>query len=78
MPKTPWNRVILEEFVSLALLTEEEEKILRTRIAGYSQVQQSLSLHLSTATVERIVRKMKEKYIALVPYSDKLPIDLDF
>jgi hypothetical protein len=28
--------------------------------------------------VERIVRKMKEKYIALVPYSDKLPIDLDF
>ena len=36
-PKTmskqvPWNKIILETFISLAVLTDEEEKILRTRV----------------------------------------------
>lgn len=31
MDTVPWNRVILEEFCSLAILTPLEEQILRTR-----------------------------------------------
>ena len=30
----PWNKLILEEFIKEALLTKEEEMIIRTRIAG--------------------------------------------
>lgn len=37
MDTVPWNRVILEEFCSLAILTPLEEQILRTRAAGWSQ-----------------------------------------
>ena len=40
MASVPWNRVILEEFTSLAILTPEDEKILRTRAAGWSQIRQ--------------------------------------
>ena len=34
MKQVPWNKIILEEFISLALLTKEEEMIMRTRVAG--------------------------------------------
>ena len=40
MDTVPWNRVFLEEFIQLACLTPEDEKILRTRVAGWSQVKQ--------------------------------------
>lgn len=30
--QVPWNKIILEEFINLALLTNDEEMILRTRI----------------------------------------------
>lgn len=33
--QVPWNKIILEEFINLALLTKEEEMILRTRIYGW-------------------------------------------
>jgi hypothetical protein len=81
MDKVPWNRVILEEFVSLALLTEEEENILRERVDPkwrQNQVHQSIDFYVSTATVTRRIRKMRKKYQSLVPYSDKLPENLDF
>lgn len=32
--QVPWNKIILEEFINLALLTKDEEMILRTRIYG--------------------------------------------
>ena len=32
--EVPWNKLILEEFIKEALLTKEEEMIIRTRIAG--------------------------------------------
>lgn len=78
MKKVPWNRVILDEFVSLALLTDEEEEILRTRAQGWSQVRQCFAFNVSSATLTRRVRRMKDKYDSLVPYSDKLPANLDF
>lgn len=78
MDKIPWNRVILDEYISLALLTEEEEKLIRTRAAGWSQVRQCHAFNMSLATITRKMKKMKTKYASLVPYSDKLPEDLDF
>lgn len=78
MKKVPWNRVILDEYVSLALLTDEDEKIIRTRAAGWSQTKQCMTFNVSPATLTRRISRMRRKYNMLVPYSDKLPDDLDF
>lgn len=37
--QVPWNKIILEEFINLALLTKDEEMILRTRIYTDGQLE---------------------------------------
>lgn len=78
MEKVPWNRAILEEFLSLAFISPEEEMILRTRIAGWNQVKQCHELHMSLATLNRKIGKLKGKYESARSYSEKLPENLDF
>jgi hypothetical protein len=68
-----WNKVILEEFLRLALLTETEEKVLRTRIAGWSRVKQSMELNMSVSTVDSVIRMIGLKYDMVQPYSNILP-----
>lgn len=65
--RVPWTKSMLEKFIEEALLTEDEEQILRTRIAGWSIVKQSMEFGLSTSSVSRIVREIKRKYVALQP-----------
>lgn len=78
MAKVPWNRAILEEFSRLAFLTQEEEAILKSRIAGWNQVKQCHEFHMSPATLNRRIRAMKDKYASAREYSDILPGELDF
>lgn len=78
MDKIPWNRVILDEFISLAILTPEEEQLIRTRAAGWSQTKQCHDLKMSPATLNRIIRKLKTEYASLAEYSEKLPHNLNF
>lgn len=78
MEKVPWDKVILKEFLDLAFVTEEEEKLLKTRIAGWSQVKQCRVYHLSLATLNRRIRKLKEKYYSVQKYSEILPKNLKF
>lgn len=78
MDKVPWNPVIFREFVSLSYLTEEEEKILKTRIAGWNQAAQIHELNMSLATLNRKTRKLKDKYYSVVKYSKILPENLKF
>ena len=68
-----WNKVILEEFLRLALLTETEEKVLRTRISGWSRVKQSMELNMSVSTVDSVIRMIGLKYDMVQPYSNILP-----
>lgn len=77
-PKTmskqvPWNKIILETFISLAVLTDEEEKILRTRVMGWTITKQAMTFGMSTAAVNRIIRRLKAKYDSVQPYSPLLP-----
>lgn len=58
----PWTKTMLEDFIEEALLTEEEEKILRTRVAGWSIVKQALEFEMSTTTVSRYTKNIKRKY----------------
>lgn len=78
MDKVPWNREIYKEFVSLAYLSKEEEKILKTRIAGWNQAAQIDELHMSLATLNRRVRKLKDKYYSVAKHSKILPENLKF
>lgn len=57
-----WTKTKLEEFISEALLTKDEEFVLRTRIAGWSRVKQAENLGISLGTLDRIIRRVKDKY----------------
>ena len=72
--KVPWNRTLLEDFIKEGLLTEDEEFIMRTRLAGWSQVKQAMERNISTATVSNIVRRLKDKYNDLSKqFPDRFP-----
>lgn len=71
--QVPWNKFIVEEFVSLAMLTEEEEMVLRTRVAGWPITKQSMELGMSVSTVNRIIKRLKVKYDNVERYSAILP-----
>lgn len=72
--KIPWNRTLLEDFIKEGLLTEDEEFIMRTRLAGWSQVKQAMERNISTATVSNIVRRLKDKYNKLSEqFPDRFP-----
>lgn len=72
--KVPWNRTLLEDFIKEGLLTEDEEFIMRTRLAGWSQVKQAMERNISTATVSNIVKKLKTRYNELSEqFPDRFP-----
>ena len=73
-PKVPWTKTMLEKFIDEALLTKDEEQVLRTRIAGWSIVKQAEEMGLSTATVSRIIKNIVKKYKRVQPlYPDIFP-----
>ena len=71
--QVPWNKIILEEFIKEAMLTKEEEEIMRTRVAGWTRVEQSMKLGMSTQKVDRIIMRLKNKYDQIQRYDPILP-----
>ena len=71
--QVPWNKIILEEFIKEAMLTKEEEEIMRTRVAGWTRVEQSMKLGMSTQKVDRIIMGLKNKYDQIQRYDPILP-----
>lgn len=76
MDRPGLNRVVIEEFSRLAFLTPVELDVLTTRAAGKSQKWQEQNLHVSLASITRIVRRLQRKYDAVKEYSAILPNDL--
>lgn len=68
-----WTTVVVDEFVALGCLTEDEEKILRTRAAGWSRAKQAMTFGMSLSTVDRIMRRLRIKYDRVQIYSPLLP-----
>lgn len=64
----------MDEFISLASLSEDEELIIRARAAGWSRVKMCHEFNMSLASIDRIVARLKRKYDEVQPYSDKLPV----
>lgn len=60
--QVPWTKTLLEDFISEGLLTNTEEKILRTRISGWTIIQQSLEFGISTSVIQKNIKTLKMKY----------------
>lgn len=71
--QVPWNKFILEEFIRVALLTKEEEMVMRTRVAGWTQTKQCMELHMSRAKLNRIIQRLEIKYDQVQLYDPLLP-----
>lgn len=71
--QVPWNKIILERFIELAALTEDEEAIMRTRVAGWTITKQAMELCMSKSTVNRIIERLKKKYDDVQKYDPILP-----
>ena len=68
-----FNREILREFKEIAFLTEDEEKILKASLAGWSRVQQSLKLGMSLSAIDRKIKSINTKYDDAQRYSKTMP-----
>lgn len=71
--QVPWNKMILDEFDRLAMLTDDEREVMRTRIAGWPRTRQADHLGISLRTLDRMIRRLKRKYDRVQPLSDILP-----
>lgn len=71
--QVPWNKIILETFIEEALLTKEEEWVMRTRVAGWSRTKQAMELNMSVANIDKIIARLKQKYDSLQKYNPLLP-----
>lgn len=68
-----WNKVILDEFIRLAMPTDLEIQLIKSRMADKSRVQQSFEESMGVATVDYVFKSIRKKYDAVQPYSDILP-----
>ena len=57
-----WNKILLEEFLSIATFTEIEEKVLRSKLAGYTISQQADIFNMSVSSINRVLKSIDEKY----------------
>lgn len=68
-----WNSIILDEFIRLAVPTEFEVQIIRSRMADRSRAQQSYDFSRSLPRVDAAIKSIRQKYDAVQPYSAILP-----
>lgn len=75
MRQVPWNKKVLEKFISEAFLTDFEELVLRTRIEkSWPRKRQARELNCSMATLDRTIRRLKDRYDEIQQlYPDDLP-----
>lgn len=71
--QVPWDKYILERFIETAVLTKEEEMIMRTRVAGWTITRQSIDLGISESSINRIIKRLKIKYDNVQKYDPLLP-----
>lgn len=60
-----WTQQVLESFIEKALLTEDEEYIMRTRCRGMTVVQQAIKMNKSESAVNKMISVIKIKYDAV-------------
>lgn len=71
--QVPWTKLIVEEFVKEAMLSKEEEYIIRTRAMGHTITKQADELCMSIDNVNKMIAKLKKKYDEVQKYDPLLP-----
>lgn len=71
--QVPWTKALFDEFCERAMLSPEEEWIIRTRIQGWSRQEQAEKLGVSLSTIDRTLSTLKRKYDKAQRESDILP-----
>lgn len=70
--QVPWNKIILEEFIGLAMLSKDEEIIMRTRIAGWSVSQQAdayNNVSMTNNIIQTLQPTPRPAYVVSSPYA---------
>lgn len=65
--------MVVNEFIRIAHLTDDEKEVLLLHVDGKSRVSISTKTNLSLATVDRIIKSLKMKYDYAQRESDILP-----
>lgn len=68
-----WNSKMLGAMQAHACLTEEETIVLMDWAKGKSIANTSMMHHMSTSKVDKIRRRLREKYDGIQPYTDLPP-----
>ena len=68
-----WDQVMLADFRRLAVITEDEDKVLTALGKGWSNVKMANELNMSDRTVSRHLKSIRKKYDAVHIYSPLLP-----
>lgn len=72
--QVPWNERILNDFIRLACLSEDEAYIMRTRAHGTPVSVQATALNLSESAVAKKIALLKRKYDKVQEeYPEKFP-----
>lgn len=59
----PWNKRLYNKFMSEAMLTDLQKKIMETRVTkGWTRTKQCQELHISMSTLDREIKKLKLMY----------------
>ena len=70
-----WTKQLTEDFIELAMLSEEEAYVMRSRVKCTPISAQADFLGCSDSTVHRMVSKIKKKYDAIQKeYPEKFPV----
>lgn len=62
MKQVAWTKDVLNNFIEMAMLSEEEIFIMETRIKGWTVTKQALELNKSESSVHRSINMLKKKY----------------
>lgn len=69
-----WTKKIIEEFIELAYLSEDEATIMRTRAQGWTVSRQAAELNKSESSVHQMIKNLKMKYdVVQREHPDKFP-----
>lgn len=71
--QVPWNKYIVERFIESAMLSEEEQMIIRTRASGWTITKQSMEFGMSESKINKIIARLKIKYDNVQRYDVTLP-----
>lgn len=69
-----WTKKVLEDFIELAMLSDDEAFIMRSRCKGWTVTMQALELKKSESSVHRTINMLKKKYdVVQAEYPDRFP-----